>query len=86
MVMRQPGECEGIAQIEVPAPPPPPRLDDQRLGMWVWGLLFLAVAIYEAWAVLTHHRTLSQVVQRGPRWFRWAIGVGFIALLGHLFL
>ncbi len=56
------------------------------LGYWFWGILFLAVAVYELWAVITHHPTLSQTVQRGPRWFKWALGVGFIALLGHLFL
>jgi hypothetical protein len=83
----QPGECEGIAQLEVATPPPEvPAANPQLLGMWVWGLLFLAVAIFEAWAVLTHHRTLSQTVQHGPRWFRWALGVGLIALIGHLFL
>lgn len=69
--------------IQAPEPPPPnPNLP----GYWAWGLIFLAVAIFEAWAVFTHHRTLSQVVQHGPRWFRWAIGLGFIALLGHFFL
>jgi len=79
--MIQPECFDGIPVLEPDAVPNP-----QLLGMWVWGLLFLAVAIFEAWAVLTKHRTLSQTVQHGPRWFRWAIGVGFIALLGHLFL
>ena len=54
-------------------------------GMVMWGLLFLAVAIYEAWAVFTHHPTLSQTVQHGPRWFKWALGLGLIGLLVHLF-
>ncbi len=82
MAIQPDGECGG-AYTEQPPPQPP---NPQLVGMWVWGLLFLAVAIFEAWAVLTKHRTLSQTVQHGPRWFRWAIGVGFVVLLGHLFL
>lgn len=77
-----------IESMEIDAPPPdvPPSRSEQFAGYWLWGALFLAVLIFEAWAVLTHHRTLSQTVQHGPRWFRWAMGIGLIALLGHLFL
>ena len=66
--------------------PPDPAPNPQLAGYWMWGLIFLAVAIFEVWAVLTHHRTLSQTVQHGPRWFRWAMGLGLLGLLAHFFL
>lgn len=69
-----------------PLPPEPPAPNPQLPGYWMWAAIFLAVAIFEAWAVLTHHRTLSQTVQHGPRWFRWAMGLGFLGLLAHFFL
>lgn len=52
----------------------------------MWGLLFLAALLYEVWAIWTHHRTLSQTVQHGPRWFKWLIGAGLVTLILHLFL
>lgn len=73
-------------QCPPPLPEPPPLPSQQTTGYVMWGLIFLAVAIFEVWAIWTHHRTLSQTVQHGPAWFRWAIGVGFLALLGHFFL
>ena len=66
--------------------PLPDVVNPQLPGYWMWALLFLAVAIFEAWAIWTHHRTLSQTVQHGPSWFRWVMGMGLIALIAHLFL
>lgn len=63
---------------------PEPLPSQQLAGYWMWGLVFLAVAIFEAWAVWTKHRTLSQTVHHGPTWLRWAFGVGFAALIAHL--
>jgi hypothetical protein len=65
-------------------PDPVPLPDPQLPGYWLWGAIFLAVAIFELWAIWTHHRTLSQTVQHGPAWFRWALGLGLIALVVHL--
>ena len=64
----------------LPQEPPNPQL----AGYWMWGLVFIAVALFELWAVWTKHRTLSQTVQHGPKWLRWAFGIGFIALIVHL--
>ena len=58
----------------------------QLPGYWMWGVLFAAIIIFEVIALLTKHRTLSQTVQLGPRWFKWAMGVGLVVLIAHLFL
>lgn len=65
---------------------PPPATPSETYGYWMWAALFLAVLVFEAWALATHHRTLSQTVQHGPRWFKWAMGIGLVALIAHLFL
>jgi hypothetical protein len=82
--MRQPIDCAtGLVVSEMDDAPL--SHDSQLPGYWMWGALFLAVLIFEAWAVLSHHRTLSETVQHGPRWFKWAMGLGLVALLFHLF-
>jgi hypothetical protein len=69
----------------LPSTPIPQQTYPYNPGMVMWGLLFLAVAIYEAWAVVTGHPTLSQTVQHGPKWFKWALALGLIGLFVHLF-
>lgn len=54
-------------------------------GMWMWGALFLAVAAYEAMALILGWLTLSQTTQRAPRWFKWSLALGLVALMIHLF-
>ncbi len=83
--MNQP-DCEFPDDPPVlPSTPVAPATAAFIPGMVMWGILFLAVAIYEAWAVWTHHPTLSQTVQHGPRWFKWALALGLIWLIVHLF-
>lgn len=68
-------------------PEDPPLPDPTTTpGLWMWGLLFLAVVAYELWAVVTHRLTLTQTVRRSRRWFRWSLGLGFLTLLWHLFV
>ncbi len=55
-------------------------------GMIMWAIVFALVLAFEIWAGATGHQTLSQTVWKGPRWFRWLLGTGFIVLLVHLFL
>ena len=81
--MTQP-DC--IASTAVPEPPPVLPAHDLAPGMWFWGLLFAAVLVFEVWAIWTGRYTLSETVWLGPKWFRWALGLGFLYLLYHLFL
>ena len=68
----------------VQEPPPPPTYD--TLGFTAWLVLFVLVLAYEWWASRTGRQTLSQTVQRGPRWFRWSLGISFAVLLVRLFV
>ena len=55
-------------------------------GRVTWGVVLGSVATYEIWAVSTHHETMSQSVQHGPRWFKVSVAVGLGALSVHVFL
>jgi hypothetical protein len=54
--------------------------------MWFWAALFIATLAYEIWAIWTKHLTPSQTVRKGPRWFKWALGIGLCGLIWHLFV
>jgi hypothetical protein len=50
--------------------------------------LFAAAAIYDAWALRTGHRTISQLLQHLSAWRTWfrALGLGLLGLFGwHVF-
>lgn len=57
-----------------------------RAAMWMWAAVFIAVLAFEAWAIWTGNLTMSESVWHGPRWFRWALGIGLAGLIYHLFL
>jgi uncharacterized membrane protein YhdT len=85
--MRAQPSCDGLAYAtELPAPPDP-TIYEQNLhpAYWAVGVILIAVAVYELVAVLSHYviPTISQGVQRGPRWFRWSISLGLVAVVYH---
>jgi hypothetical protein len=53
-------------------------------GKVAWSAVLGSVAVYEAWAVTTHHETMSQAVQRHKA-TRIAVGIGLGALSVHIF-
>lgn len=55
-------------------------------GYWMWAAILIGVVVFELWAIWSGHQTMSQVVQRGPVWFRWLVGGGLILLIMHLFV
>lgn len=66
---------------------PLPSVDTSyTAGYVMWGLVGLAVLLFELWAVVSGHHTMTQAVQHGPRWMQWLIGGGLIGLFVHLFL
>lgn len=67
-------------------PPPEPPVVADHAAYWAWGLIGLAVLLFELWAVTTGHHTMTQGVQHGPKWFQWIVGGGLIGLLVHLFM
>lgn len=81
-------DLEWTAYLSEPTMPEPPPVQDLRPTYWAWGVIFLAVVVWEIVAVLSKYRlpTLSQGVQRGPRWFRWGLALGFAGLIYHLFV
>jgi hypothetical protein len=81
----QPECADYMEYVEQPQPEPLPSRS-LLPGEWMWIAIFTAVIIFEAWAIWTHHYTMSETVWYGPRWFRWALGIGFLGLLFHLFL
>lgn len=84
--MSQPADC--VEYVEVQAAPPPEPLESRGLlpGTWMWIAVFAAVIIFEAWAVFSGSHTMSEAVWQWPKWGKWLLGVGFLALLFHLFL
>lgn len=52
----------------------------------VWIAIGLAIIIFETWATLTGHETMSEAVRRGPLWAKWFIGSGLVWLFLHLFV
>lgn len=81
--MTQPECAEYVEYAAAPEPLPSRSL---LPGEWMWIALFTAVVIFEVWAILSHNYTLSETVWHGPKWFKWALGLGFLGLLYHLFL
>jgi len=76
-------EVVGVQDI----PPPQPRDPGIPAG-WMVLALVVFIAIFEGWALYTHHNTISHLLQRlskSRRWFRW-LGLAGLAILGwHLF-
>ena len=63
----------------------PVRAQDHP-GRLAWAAVLGSVATYELWATATHHETMSQAVQHGPRWVKVSVGVGLVALSLHLYV
>jgi hypothetical protein len=76
-----------VALLGTPEPPPNPHLFEQNLhpAYWAVGGILIAVAVYELVAILSHYviPTISQGVQRGPRWYRWSLSAGLGVLIYH---
>ncbi len=51
-----------------------------------WAIVLGSAVAYEGWALKTHHQTLSQGVQHGPRWFKVGIAIGLGGLAIHLYV
>lgn len=80
-------DVDWTAYLSEPTMPAPPPAQDLRPSYWAWGAIFIAVVVWELVAWLSKKMpTLSQGVQRGPRWFRWAMALGLSGLIYHLFL
>lgn len=67
------------------APPPLSAHSPFLAAAVMWGVIIVGVLVFEYWAWKTHHKTLSQAVQRQPAWMRWLAEVGVLALGAHLF-
>ncbi len=79
----QPG-CDGLAVLPA-VQTVPLTTGGPEPAAWAWLILLGGLIGYELWAILTHHLTLSQWLQRrGPlKWF----GLGaFLVLIWHLFI
>ena len=57
-----------------------------KAAMWMWGAVFIAVLVFEAWAIWTGNYTMSESVWHGPKWFKWVLGAGLGVLIYHLFI
>ncbi len=66
-----------------PDDPTPVVID--HAGTLMWLLVIGAVILYEILALATGHQTMSQAVQRGPRWLKWLVGGALVWLIWHLF-
>jgi hypothetical protein len=53
-------------------------------GTLMWLLVIGAVILYEIIALATHHQTMSQAVQHGPRWLTWLVVGALGWLIWHL--
>ncbi len=62
-----------------------PQVIIDHTGTIMWIVLIIGVMLYEAIALLRGKQTMSQAVQRGPRWLKWFVGGGIVWLLWHLF-
>jgi len=81
--MTQPPCAEAVVE---PDPPPLPAHELTAATLMIV-LLFVAVAIYEIFAVTTKRRTISQRIQqllRGHRGWQWLAFAGFALLGVHL--
>ena len=70
-----------------PVPLAQPTTDPGVAAAWMIFGLLLAVAIFEVWALQTHHNTISHLFQRLARryhWFRWMNFLGLVVLGWHL--
>jgi tryptophan-rich sensory protein len=68
-------------------PTPPPQANPDIPAAWMVLALFIAIAIFEVWALHSHHSTLSQAFRHflaGRGFLQW-LALGLMALLGvHL--
>lgn len=78
---------EELTYTVVETEPPPPPHPGIPAG-WFILAAFIAVAIFEIWAIRKKKNTISQVIQRlarGRRWFKWLGIIGMGILTWHIF-
>ena len=76
--------CEVLAEQPLKVQDQP---DPGAPAAWMILGLLIALAIFEMWALRTHHNTISHLFQRLSRlrtWFRWLVGAGMVILSWHL--
>ena len=77
-------DCGGVIYVE---PGPTPTSDPGLPAAYMATLLLVALLVFELWALLTHHNTISHMTQRVARhwpWMKALLAIG-VALLGvHL--
>lgn len=82
--MTQP--CDVLPELPAaridPVYQPPTHPSLPAWGMWIG--IGIAILVFETWAYLTGHETMTQAVRHGPAWARWFIGAGLIWLWIHL--
>lgn len=74
--------------VGVDLPVPTPVVDPGLPAMWTVLVLILIIGIFEAWALKTHHNTISHWMQRlarGHSWVKWLGALGLGILGWHLF-
>ena len=82
--MIQPDDCLGVAVLDAPAPVRP-----GVPAAWFLLVLFVALFVFELWALQTGHNTVSHFLQRmvkAHRWLAWLGGLAWIVLGWHLLL
>ena len=72
-------------QCPLPATQTVPLSSGPEPAAWAWLVILGGLIAFELWAILTHHHTLSQWLQkrRALRWFGLA---AFLVLIWHLFI
>lgn len=86
--MIQPECFDGVVVIEPDTLPPQPPERPGVPAAWFLLGLFLALVVFELWALHTGHNTVSHLLQRvfrGHPWLRMLSLLGWLAVGWHLF-